>query len=406
MSRKGRFGVLAIVVFALSALVAVGCGSDDGSSANSGDGGSSESKTLKIGYVSALTGWLAEFEDTFTKALKLKVNEINQKGGLDGKYPVDLTVVDGKSDPAEGALAAEQLVSDGNTLLFGPCDQDVGLPAAQVAQEHGMAFISSCAGASEFTDIVSPNVFLSVPGTWADGSGMAQWALDKGYKTAYLLTSNDIAYLQSVGEAFEAQYTKGGGEVVGKSVYKMGEPRYTTEIDKIANMNPKPDFIAGVAITPDSIVMLQEMATRGLDIPVMFPYGNQTDLILQPKDALAKLNAYVLGLSPIPKNGTALADFFKQYKSKYGADPSPTQAAMALDDVAVLNDAIKRAGSVKADALLKALEETDGVEGTTGPITYKGQSGRPKKDYTVVRLTPDGFKTEETFFPSDVYQGK
>jgi len=407
MSISGRFKFLAVLAVALVALVAVGCGgSDDDSGGGSSGGDSGEGTTFKVGYVSALTGWLAEFEDTFTKTLKLKVDEVNKSGGLDGKYPIDLTVVDGKSDPAEGALAAEQLVADGNTFLFGPCDQDAGLPAAQVAQENGIPFLTSCAGASEFTDIVSPTTYLSVPGTWADGSGMAEWALDKGYKTAYMLYSKDIAYLQSVAEAFKAEYTEGGGEIVGESVYKMNEPRYTTEIDKIANMDPKPDFIAGVAITPDSIVMLQELATRDLGIPIMFPYGNQTDLILQPKDALNKVEAYVLGLSPVPEPGTPTAKLFKQYKNKYGADPSPTQAAMAADDIAVLADVVKTAGSVEPGALQEALQNVEGVEGLTGPVTYKDQNGRPKKDYTVVKLTPSGFEFQESFFPENVYSGK
>jgi len=402
MINRNKFKALFAMFLSLAALAAVGCGDDSSetSAASSGDG-----TTLKIGYVSALTGWLAEFEDTFTNALKLEVDKVNAAGGLDGKYPIDLTVVDGKSDPAEGALAAEQLTGDGNTLLFGPCDQDAALPAAQVAAKKGVPFISSCAGASEFTDIVKPYVYLSVPGTWADGSGMAEWALNKGYKTAYMLWSKDIAYLQSVGEAFQAQYARGGGKLLGSSEYKMNEPRYTTEIDKIANLDPKPDFIAGVAITPDSIVMLRELATRNLDIPVMFPYGNQTDLILQPKEALAKLNAYVLGLSPVPEDGSDIAKFFKAYEDKYGEAPSPSQAAMAADDVAVLQDVLKRAGSTDSDALQAALQEVEGVEGITGPITYKGKDGRPEKDYTVVKLTPNGFKFQESFFPKNVYAG-
>ncbi len=404
MITRNKFKAFLALFLSLTALVAVGCGGDDDGGESTASAG--EGTTLKVGYVSALTGWLAEFEDTFTNALKLEVEKANQAGGLDGKYPVDLTVVDGKSDPAEGALAAEQLTSDGNTLLFGPCDQDAALPAAQVAAEKGVPFISSCAGASEFTDIVNPYVYLSVPGTWADGSGMAEWALGKDLKTAYMLYSKDIAYLQSVGEAFEAQYAEGGGKLLGKSEYKMGEPRYTTEIDKIANLDPKPDFIAGVAITPDSIVMLRELATRNIDIPVMFPYGNQTDLILQPKDALAKLDAYVLGLSPVPEDGSDIAKFFQEYEKKYGEAPSPSQAAMAADDVAVLADVVKRAGSVESDALQAALQEVEGVEGITGPVTYKGKNGRPEKDYTVVKLTPNGFEFEESFFPQNVYAGK
>lgn len=390
---------LIIGLLSLTPLVAAGCGGDDdASTAASGKGGS---ETIKIGYVTALTGWLAEFEDTFVNSIKMRFDQINEAGGLAGKYKVDLTIIDGKSDPAQGAIAAEQLAD--SSIMFGPCDQDVGLPAAQSAAENGIPFISSCAGASEFTEIVEPWVYLSVPGAWADGSGMSEWALDKGYDTAYLLSSNDIAYLQSVGDAFKAQYAKNGGELVGETTYKMGQPRYTTEIDKIANVSPAPEFIAASVITPDSIVMLREMANRGMDIPIMFPFGNQTSLILQPKEALAKLDAYVLGLSPIPEKGSDIAEYFADYREEYGEDPSPSQAAVAADDVAVIDDAVERAGSTDPQAIQDALQETVDVEGMTGPVTYKGQNGRPKKDYTVVKLTPEGFEFTKTFFPTDLF---
>lgn len=401
MSRRLSLrALLASACLSVVVVAAAGCGGDNEGGSQSSTSSNGGADTINVGVATALSGWLAEFDDSFLKSLKLRAEQINDAGGLDGKYKIKLNILDGKSDPAQGAIAAQQLTD--SDLMFGPCDQDVGLPAAQVAAKNQIPFITSCAGSSTYPEIVKDYVYLSVPGNWADGSAMAEWGLDKGYKTAYLLYSKDIAYLQGLGEAFKVRYTKGGGKILGTSIYKMGQPRYTTEIDKIANLNPKPDFIAGVVITPDSIVMLKELADRGIDIPVALPYGNQTSLILQPKDALTAIDAYVLGLSPVPEKGSAVAKYFDEYKARYGEDPSPTQAALAVDDWAVVEDAVKRAGSIDHDKIQAALQETENVKGLTGSVTYKGQTGRPKKDFTVVKATPSGFEFQETFFPDEV----
>jgi branched-chain amino acid transport system substrate-binding protein len=393
-----------LAVGALLLAVTVGCGSSSsggGSSAAAAPSNGGSGKTINIGYVASESGWLAPFEDSFQKALQLGISEANQHGGIDGKYKVKLTMIDGKSEPAQAGIAANQLLN--SSIMFGPCDMDAGLPAAQAAAAHKIPFISSCAGASDFTNIVKNYVYLSVPGTWAEGSAMAEWALKKGYKSAYLLYSKDIAYLQSVGTTFQTMYTRGGGKLVGTSVYKMNQPDYSTIIDKIANANPKPAFIAGVVITPDSLVMLKELAAANVHIPIMLTFGNETNLLLQPKDALKAVNAYILGLSPIPKAGTPLGNFFAAYHQKYGQQPDWSQAVNAGDDIAVLNAVMAKAQSTDPAKIQTAMQGLVNVKGLTGNITYSGQDGRPKKNFTVVRVTPDGFKFDDTFFPASVY---
>src|SRR5665213_1154923 len=69
------------------------------------------SGTYTIGYDGGFTGRLTFYESAFLPGLKAEINAINAKGGVAGKLKLRLVVRDMKSDPAQGAIVAHELVS-------------------------------------------------------------------------------------------------------------------------------------------------------------------------------------------------------------------------------------------------------------------------------------------------------
>src|SRR5262249_9749635 len=98
-----------------------------------------------IGYFGSLTGFLSSFDNPVLKGIRVAVEDVNAAGGIDGKVPIELKVVDSKSDPAQSAVAAEELLAAGAKLLIGPCSGDIGIPGAQAAQAKGIPVIVTCA---------------------------------------------------------------------------------------------------------------------------------------------------------------------------------------------------------------------------------------------------------------------
>lgn len=388
----------ACAMFAV-ATFAAGCGGSDEGKA-SGESGGGE---FTIGVVASQTGWLAQFEETFLNGLKLAVKEANADGGIDGKT-VNLVMKDGKSDPAEGAIAAQEIVADDPSFLVVPCDQDMALPAARVGQDNGIPTMSSCAAASTFPEIIGDFMFLNTPGTFAEGSALAEFALDQGWKTSYVLTTKDAAVFSTSSESFAAQFEKGGGEVIGNGSYSMGQPKYTSQTSAIANLNPQPDVIMLSTNTPETTIIIKELASRGVKTPIATIFGNHTDLMGQAGNALNQIPTYVTTIGVV-EPGTKIGDFYDRYKKEYGQMPDTTFAGLGADVVDLIETAVKDSGSTDPKAIRDAINQVEDTELTSGKVTYKGQRGVPKKGFFVLRALPDGFQVEKHFFPEDVFKG-
>lgn len=401
-SSKNRFlaASMSCLVLILS-LVAAGCGGGGGDSSSASGG--EEGGEFTIGVVASQTGWLAPFEETLLNGLELSVEEANAKGGLDGRQ-VKLVMKDGKSDPAEGAIAAQEIVAEDPSLLVVPCDQDMALPAARIGQEHEIPTISSCAGASTFPEIVGNFMFLNTPGTFAEGSALAQFATKKGWKSSYVLTTKDAAVFSTSGEAFASQFEKEGGEVVGTGNYSLGQPKYTTQTTEIANLDPQPDVIMLSTNNPETTIIIKELASAGVETPVVSVFGNHTDLMFQAGSALDQIPTYISTIGVI-EPGTKIADFYKKYQAKFGEMPDTTFAALGADIVNLLEVAVKEAGSTEPTAIRDAIDSTEEVELTSGKVTYKGQAGVPRKGFYILKATPESFEIVEQFYPTDVYTG-
>lgn len=407
LSRIRWVGLLALLVLACAGLAACG-GDSDGSSTSGGtestssEGGSGGEFT--VGVVGSQTGFLAPYEEPLLNAMKLSEEELNAAGGLEGEQ-VKLVIKDGKSEPAEGAIAAQEVLADDPGLLVVPCDQDVALPAARLGQEAGVPTISSCAGAATFPGIVGDDMFLNTPGTFAEGSALAQFAKKKGWKTAYVLTTKDAAVFSTSSEAFEAQFEEEGGTIVGAGNYSLGQPKYTPQTEAVAKQNPKPDVLMLSTNTPETTVMLKELASQGVELPIVTVFGNQTNLLFQAGSALDQMPMYIATIGVI-EPGNKMEAFYKKYQAKYGEFPDTTFAAFGADIINLLDVAVKAAGSTEPEAIRDAIANTVDAELTTGPATYKGQNGVPKKGfYIVTPAAKDTFEIVDQFFPTKVFAG-
>lgn len=406
LSRVRLVGVLTSLLLLSVGITA--CGGSDSSTSGGGSssgGGEASGGDFTVGVVASQTGFLAAYEEPLLKGAELAAEEANAKGGLDGKQ-IKLVMKDGKSDPAEGAIAAQEIIAENPSLLVVPCDQDVALPAARVGQENGIPTISSCAGAATFPEIVGDDMFLNTPGTFAEGSALAQFATKKGWKSAYVLTSKDAAVYTTSSESFEGQFKKEGGTIVGTGNYSLGQPKYTPQTEAVASAASKADVLMLSSNTPDTTVILKELASEGVELPIVTVFGNQTELLFQAGKALEQMPTYVATIGVI-EPGTKIDKFYKKFQAKYGEFPDTTFAALGADIINLLEYAVEESGSTEPEAVRDGIANLEGAELTSSDVTYKGQNGVPKKGFFIVKTAlPDKFEIVEHFFPTEVFAGK
>ncbi len=98
-------------------------------------------ETIKIGALLPLTGPEAAYGEIFQRAYTLAAQEINSRGGIQGR-PIEVIVRDTQSKPREAVKAAEELLDSANVLaLVGGWSSDVAEDVAKLAQETHVPYL-------------------------------------------------------------------------------------------------------------------------------------------------------------------------------------------------------------------------------------------------------------------------
>ena len=224
------------------------------------------SGTYKIGYVEGITGRLAFYDVPFAQGMKVRIAQVNAKGGVGGKVKLQLLEQDGKSSPAQGGIAARSLLASHVQFGVAPCDLDLGLPAGQVFEKAKIPNVLSCANGWTYPKIVGPYAFTNAYGTSAMGAGMAQYAISRGWRRACDYSSNDYFYGKNVSDVFDAVYKKLGGKIVCHLYYHFSDTDFRAVATQI--QSAKPQVVATSLVFPGTTTFLKQVRAAGYDGPV------------------------------------------------------------------------------------------------------------------------------------------
>jgi branched-chain amino acid transport system substrate-binding protein len=409
--------MLALVAVIAAAIAIAGCGGGSSSSSSSGGeessagsttssgGGGEQGSTFKVGYAASETGRLAIFEQPFIKGLEMSVEKINEEGGIDGKTKIELTIKDAKSDPSTGAVVAQELISEGAQFLITACDADTSLPASQLAEQNEIPVLNSCGSGSGLPAQVGEFQFLNVYGTEVEGQAMAEFAINQGYKNAYVMTSHDIEYTESLMSAASKTFEDRGGKILGTEEFKLEQPRYTTQATQIANANP--EVVLTSIFLPASVTFLKNLRAAGYDGPVIGDDGDEGDQLFSAGSAAENMYVFTFGFPSPDAAGKPLAAWNKEYEQKYGEPPETVIAALGGTAACLIENSVSDAKSTEPVAVRNAMANLENVQCPTSKITYKGQEGIPKAEVVVLKAEPTKkqFEFIERFIPKTVEEG-
>lgn len=338
---------------------------------------------LVIGLATAQTGGLAPYDQPSLKGFQMAVDEINAAGGIAGKFPITLVAKDTRSDAAQTALVAQELVDQGVKIVITPCDADPSIAAGQITQAAQIPAFSFCATTPTMPLAVGDYMFGNYPADNVQAAVLAGYAADKGFKTAYVLKSPDSAYTLKLPEYFAAAFKAKGGALLGEGTFSMGQQDFSAEVTKIKALNPAPDVIMTAAYEPDFPAFIRQLRGAGVNTPILGSDGidSPTTFGLGPL-----VDGVVFTTAGFATAGSPLAAFNAKYKAKFGQDPDTVYIANGYDLGKVIEAAVTKADSVEPAAIRNAVAALDGVAGVTGSISYVGTQGMPLRSVSLVRI--------------------
>jgi branched-chain amino acid transport system substrate-binding protein len=323
-----------------------------------------DASPIKIGVAGAHTGDLASYGLPAVNAATLVVEEINAKGGINGRK-VELVIVDDQCKPELATNAAAKLVSEKVVAVIGHICSGATKSALGIYKDSNIVTISPSATNPPLTQSGEyPNFFRTI----APDDAQANLAVAFIKNTLKLKT---LAILHDKGD-----YGKGFAELVKTAAEKEGiavllfegvnpgAPDYSAVINKIGNVAPEGVVWGGYH--PEASKLVQQMRDKGMKIPFVSDDGVKDKTFIEVAGKYAE-GVYATG--PMDTSALPIAvKAIESHKAKFGDEPGAFFKEAYAATQALLN-AIEKAKSTEYDAIVKALQ-TEFVETSLGKISF------------------------------------
>ncbi len=352
--------------------------------------GSLAGDEILIGGTLCLTGVQAPLDEPGLKGAKVAVKFLNSHGGILGKK-VKFVNIDGKSDPVVVGNAAVQLIDQGAKLIVAPCDFDFGGPASREAQKAGIVGISTCASDPLYSSwsLGDKQFTCSMWNTTMGATGAEYAFKERGWKTAYVVTDQFIAYTKSLSKYFVAHFKAIGGKVLAEETYTQGDQDFSAQLARLKAIKPQPDVIFISSYMPDLGTIVRSIREVGITSPIMGGDSYDDPSLFESLGAKFGSDVYFvthtwMGSESHPDMGK----FINAYKAFHKSPPDTSFVATGWDTIMLMAQAAEIAGSFDGAAIAKALETND-FNLLTGKLSYRSAKDghAPDKAAVLISLT-------------------
>jgi branched-chain amino acid transport system substrate-binding protein len=348
---------------------------------------------IPVGEFASLTGGSASFGQSSHKGTELAISEINAAGGVLGKK-LRLITEDDQSQAGQPATIVRKLISQDKVVaVLGEVASSKSLEAAPICQQNKIPMISPASTNPKVTE-VGDYIFRVCFIDPFQGTVMAKFALNKGWKNVAVLTDVKQDYSVGLSEFFVKHFIANGGTIVKDQKYSTGDKDFKAQLTSIKASKPDAIFIPGYY--GEVALIARQAKLLGLKVPLLGGDGWVGDSLLKVAGTALDGSFFSSHFSAEDKS-PATQDFVTKFKAKYGSVPDD-MAALGYDSAMILADSIKRAGSTDPDKLRQAIAATKDFKGITGAITIDDKRNA-SKSAVILAIGGGGFKFLESVAP-------
>ena len=309
---------------------------------------------LVVGAALPETGMLADLAGDMKKALLLWQEERNGAGGLLGRR-IELRILDDRSEAsAAGGLYARLVEVEGAQLLVGPFGSAASVAAVAVAERTRRVMVSAT-GVSRSALRSGRRYVFQLPAPIAEHGALAlEVALAMGYRRLHVVARNDpVAREAAAGLVKKA--AAAGLEPGKMQVVSPGERDYAAQI-AAARARDAQAWIA-FGQPEDAAEMTKSFKKIGYAPWLFLAQGAAEPRFLQLVGQDAE---FVLGLAAYDTRFATRgnAAFVQAWRKRWPGEPGALAAA-AYSAALVLEEGVRKAGSLEPERLREALATLD-----------------------------------------------
>ena len=345
------------------AAVAAGCGGGDKKKEAAND--------IKVGSCFELTGNVANYGKATNMGVKMAIDEINAKGGINGKK-ITIVEADNKSEPSESGNAYTKLITQNKVVaIIGPATSGCVAAGTPICEGSKVPQIAPCATAPGITvnkGKVRPYTFRACFIDPFQGKVMSEFATKSlNVKNVAILKDSSSDYAKGLAQVFRANLESKGGKVVGEEAYLSKDTDFKAALTKLKAANPEAIYVPGYYEEVSKIV--KQARELGIKAPMLGCDGWESPKLVEIAGAEALQGCYYVSAFSADDKDPSVQNFIKAFKEKYKADPD-IFCMQGYNAGLVLADALKRSNGATGEALAKAIESTKDLPVASGKMTF------------------------------------
>jgi branched-chain amino acid transport system substrate-binding protein len=314
----------------------------------------SHPKVYKLGFLSGLSGPLAQAAETQRKAVALLVEQVNAKGGLKmpwGKMTVEMITKDDEMKLDVGVRRFRELVEAGCLGVTGTIYNPLSGALNEECKITGTVYMPGCVPALDAFKKGNPApATYSVAFTpWSVGYLLGDALIRGLHKKTFYWEGRPDTWGTVMLEGLKVACKEFGGEVVGSDETQKGTPDHSAVINKA--LAAKPDVFVENHFGGDAVAALKQAVDMGLNkVSLLVNAWTLYDVGMGiPADAeqnVYGLTYYYWNMGDFNKHLAQIGEpFVDAHIKKYGFPPD-AYAALIYDATSILFQALEKAGSV------------------------------------------------------------
>ena len=391
----------ALLLVALLAVFAAGCGSKATTTTSAATGTTAGSSTtvaaptgeaVVIGAIVSATGPNSALGLQERNVLQMMETNINAAGGVLGR-PLKIVIEDDKSDAQAAVTAANKLIDqDKAVALIAATGSASTLAVKAITAPKGLPQMAMAA-ANDVTDKAPADWIWRTPQKDAMAAARALKYISGTLKVKKIAVLHDENAFGASGAAEIVKTASTYGlEIVANESYKTADTDVTAQLTKIKGANPEALVVWGT--NPGPALAAKNMKQLSMTIPYIGSHGIANATFIKLAGDAAEGVVFPAGRLLVPASITDAAqkkvtdDFIAAYKAAYNGDSPNPFGGYAFEAVSLLVNAITKAGKTDPAAIQAALNATQGFVMPDGVYNYSATNhdGLTADDMIMVKI--------------------
>lgn len=342
--------------------------------------------TIKIAVAGAITGPVKQYGDMQMIGAQMAVEQINAKGGVDGKK-LEAVLMDDVCEPKQAVAVANQIINQKIKYVVGHLCSGSTQPASKLYEDEGILMITPAATNPAITQQGYTMVFRTIGTDDQQGPSAGNYIADRIKPKHMAILHDKQQYGQGIAEEVKKTVEAKGLKVALFEGVSKGQTDFSALCTKMKSENV--DFVYYGGYHPELGLILRQCREQGFDAGFMGPegVGNKDISAIAGPASEGLLVTLPADFSADPAN----AGLVKAFKEK-NEDPSGPFVMPAYAAVQIIADAIQGAKTEDPVKLASYIHQHD-FDTPIGKVAFKENGDLKEFQFVIFKWHADATKT-------------